>query len=351
MPRSTLSFREQIGGRLTDFLGDEGLVCGPTQSMLSTLVGALANYKEEGVVLTPTVLMCDSIEEVLRTIPTAIRYQIGTAKLDENAARKILKECAGLAAGDWFVYIEKKDAGYNFGVAASSGGPIAVSLSEAIRIRENGFAFIVKRIAESTVELVGAKGQELSLVFSTMRETPAHSAEGAIRKFVHQCTLRIESSESKKNFIVYLERMLTRVLEASHGTILICFSEGRLDGVNELSELVAINPAIGLYKAFCDFLSDPSAEALVRLQNFESLLGGLVNSDGIVALSDSADVVAYRGFFKPSEAVAHSEGASPPIIGGARRRAFEGVCACIGAILICALFRSQDGLILIRCQE
>jgi hypothetical protein len=334
-------------------MSDEGLVCGQTQGVLAILVGALANYKEEGVVLTPTVLICDSIDDVLKSIPSSVKYQIGMAELDQNSARKILKECAVLAAGDWFIYIERSSGGYRFGVAASSGGPISVSLTEVVRIRSAGFAIIVRRIAESTVELVGAKGHELSLVFSTVREAPAQSADEAILKFSRECAAAIEESEEKGKFILYLSRMITRVLEASHGTILVCFTDGRLDAVEELKESIALSPAMPLYQPFCDFLISQSGEALLRLQNFESLLRGLVNSDGVVAFSDSGEVIAYRAFFRPNAVPAENAPGVPAemVIGGARRRAFEGITQCIGAALSCALFRSQDGLTLFRCKE
>lgn len=352
MPRSTVSFREQTSGRITDLLSDEGLVCGQTQGVLAILVGALANYKEEGVELTPTILVCDSIEEVLKLIPGAIKYQIGTAGLDQDAAKKILKECAALAAGDWFVYIERDAGGYSFGVASSSNGPTSVSLSEVIKIREQGFSIIIRRIAESTVELVGSKGSELALVFSTVREAPAQSAEEAIRSFSLECVASIEDAPEKEKFLVYFCRMITRVLEASHGTILVCHPGGHANGVEELSESTALTPVMDLYQAFCEYLADPSAQALVRLQNFERLLAGLVNSDGVVAFSDSGEVIGYRGFFKPrGNQRADEQGKVAPVVvvGGARRRAYEGIVACIGAALSGVLFRSQDGLTLFRC--
>ncbi|MCW0376824.1 hypothetical protein [Xanthomonas sacchari] len=352
MPRSVVSFREQTSGRLTDLLSDEGLVCGQTQGVLAILVGALANYKEEGVELTPTVLICDSIDDVLRRIPSSVKYQIGVAELDQNSARKILKECAVLAAGDWFVYIERAADGYRFGVAASSGGPISVSLTEIIRIRKAGFAIIVRRIAESTVELVGAKGHELSLVFSTVREASNQSADEALQGFSRACAAALEESEEKDKFVLYLSRMITRVLEASHGTILVCFTDGKLDAVDELKESIALSPAMPLYQPFCDFLVSQSGEALLRLQNFESLLRGLVNSDGVVAFSDSGEVIAYRAFFRPGSSQGSEKAPAPQmVIGGARRRAYEGISACIGAVLSCALFRSQDGLTIFRCKE
>jgi len=353
MPRSTVSFREQTSGRITDLLSDEGLVCGQTQGVLAILVGALANYKEEGVELTPTILVCDSIEEVLKTIPGAIKYQIGTANLNQDAAKKILKECAALAAGDWFVYVERTDRGYSFGVATSSSGPTAVSLADVIRIRGQGFSVIVRRIAESTVELVGSKGSELALVFSTVREAPAQSAEEAIRSFSASCVSSIEESSEKDSFLIYFCRMITRVLEASHGTILVCHPGGDTSGVEELGESTALTPVMDFYKAFCEYLADPSAQALVRMQNFERLLGGLINSDGVVAFSDAGEVIAYRGFFKP-KANRGGDGArvpvAVPVIGGARRRAYEGIVACIGVALSGVLFRSQDGLTLFRCE-
>ena len=61
-----------------------------------------------------------------------------------------------------------------------------------------------------------------------------------------------------------------------------------------------------------------------------------MNSDGMVAFDHTGQILAYRVFFK-------GDITDIRVVGGARRRAFEGVKTLLGATITSALFRSQDG--------
>ncbi len=344
MARDTLTFRDQTSGRLTDLMGDEGLACAETQGVLSYLVGSLVSYKEEGVELTPTVLLCDSIAEVLQAIPGSISYEIGSVELSKEAGSRILKECGVLASGNWFIYIERSDGRFRFGVAAYPAAPLSVTLHEAIGIRSDGFGLMIRRTAQSAVEVIGGRGHELSLVFSTVREAPAESVRDAVERFAQSCCHHLSGEEGCDHFRRFFRELLLRVVESCHGTILVCFVDGRVNEVDQLQESVTLSPPIDFYSAFEEHRTAPSAESLIKLQNYESLLSGLLKADGVVAFSDAGQLIAYRAFFRPS-----ASNAAVPVVGGARRRAFEGIAQCIGDPLTAVLFRSQDGLTIYRC--
>jgi hypothetical protein len=141
-----------------------------------------------------------------------------------------------------------------------------------------------------------------------------------------------------------------------------------------MTDAVVLSPAIDILAAFEDYRTTNTSDALLELQRTESLLSGLLQSDGIVSLNGSGQVTAYRVFYKPPSKDATtlpiSEGSvgamlkgfkslirvpaarkaprapptpAPRVTGGARRRAFEGVATLVGSHLKSALFRSQDG--------
>lgn len=346
MPRETLTFRDQTSGRLGDLMEDEGLSCAETQGVLSYLVGALASYKEEGVDLTPTVLLCDSIGTVLQAIPGSLSYEIGSLALSKDAGSRILKECGVLASGNWFIYVERVGPSFHFGVAAYPATPLSVTLHDAIGIRSGGFGLMIRRTAQNAVEVVGGRGHELTLVFSTVREAPAESVREGLQRFAASCCRGLDDREGGQPFESFLSDLLTRVVESCHGTILVCFADGRAGDIPELQESVALSPAVDLYQAFEEHRTAPSADSLVKLQNYETLLSGLLKADGVVAFSDKGAVTAYRAFFRPS-----ASSTAVDVIGGARRRAFEGIAQCLGASMKAALFRSQDGLTIYRCSN
>ncbi len=64
-----VTFRAQIMGETADLLQAEGISCQYTCSMIVTLAALLSAYKEDGVSLVPSILVCNSIEELSASLP------------------------------------------------------------------------------------------------------------------------------------------------------------------------------------------------------------------------------------------------------------------------------------------
>ena len=82
-----------------------------------------------------------------------------------------------------------------------------------------------------------------------------------------------------------------------------------------------------------------STDGLADLQAAESLLRGMINSDGIVLFGTDGTVLAYHVFVKPKD----DEAMKLPDIGGGRRRTFELMKLRLPSIFKAVFFRSQDG--------
>src|SRR5712691_8476465 len=105
--QTTVTFRTETVGRISDLIQDEGLTCLASQNVLSFLAGALLNYRHEGVELSPTVLFSMDADAVLQGFPGAVRHSVGAAPLTPESAERVLKECAPLAINNWYIYIER----------------------------------------------------------------------------------------------------------------------------------------------------------------------------------------------------------------------------------------------------
>lgn len=335
----TVSIHNSTKGGITDFLDDEAFECLGSIKLLSYLAGALLRYEEEGVELSPQVVLCRSVDAVLRPIPGGVCYVIGTAEFSPELGKKVLKECAALAQSTWAIFIERvSETTVRYGVMSFLATPTSISLADMIAIDSTNFAVLIARVDSMTVRLVGAKGNSLDVAFSTVRETTKNDAD--IENFADSC-IPAESAEATKR---YMRSLIGRLLSASHGTILVCAPKDIVD-VEGMTDAVPLFPPIDIINTFEGFRADSSADALLELQRTESLLHGLLQSDGIVTFNQTGQVTAYRVFYKPPT------GANPPkptasVSGGARRRAFEGVSALVGPALKSALFRSQDGHIM-----
>ena len=334
----TLTFRDQATGKINDLLMDEDKACAATQNLLAFLAGSLLDYRNEGIELFPSVVLCDSIQEKLQSFPGAVTHRIGTAPLDAASGPQILKDCAPLCNDNWFVFIERNGDQANYGIFTYLRLPTAISLADGIAI-SGLFAILIRKISRTTVEIRGAKGSILSLNFSTVRESNSGSA--GIAEFAVNCCCTIRDGPAAKDFQRYFLRLLETGLSGSHGTILACSRDLVLENAPDMSDAVPVQPPIDFYAAFCEYHSVGSAESILALQRCEELFRGFLRCDGIIVFDAAARVTAYRVFYRPQAEVASE---AKKVIGGARRRAFEGIKDLVGENLISVLFRSQDGL-------
>lgn len=341
MASQILSFRDQAVGRIKDLLDEVGIVCAHSYGLISHFAGALLDYKEEGVELLPSIVLCESIQQFLLSFPGSIFHVIGNAALDQTSGPKILKECAPLSGDNWYVLIERdaESGAFNYGIFSYSRTPTAITLHEGINLDITNPSVLIRKTTANTIEIRGSKGEPLTLLFSTLRESTETSAP--IYDFSKSCCASIDSDDLKNEFLKYFFNLLENVLATCHGTILICADELNFGKVSQLKDAVCIEPSVNFLKAFREFKSENSAEAILSLQRCEDLLQGFLKCDGMIVFNGSGCISAYRVFYKPSKGDGDSEAQS--VLGGARRRAFEGMRELVGVDLKSILFRSQDG--------
>jgi hypothetical protein len=335
----SVSFRDQTTGRINDLLIDEHQACAQSQNLLGYLAGALLNYKDEGLEFTPSVILCDGLEFFLRSFPGSVAHTIGTAPLDPSSGPKVLKDCGPLSSENWFIFIERTDKGcIRYGVFTYFRLPTAIPLHEGIAIDPTRFCVLLRKVSPSTIEIRGAKGNNLTLIFSTLRG--AASSGELIEKFARACCRNLSAQDD--GFQTYLTRLLDSAIAVSHGTILLCAEHLDLNQVVELQDAIRVSPLLDFYAAFSEFRAVNTAGSILTLQRCEELLHGFLRCDGMIVFDTLGRVTAYRVFYRPME----KERPATGIVGGARRRAFEGVKSLVGNRLVSALFRSQDGLTL-----
>jgi hypothetical protein len=84
-----------------------------------------------------------------------------------------------------------------------------------------------------------------------------------------------------------------------------------------------------------------TAAAATLLRSHESLLRGMIASDGVTVLGSDGSVRAFRVFVQRKRRAASAQQGSHS--GGARSRAFEALRGYLGRTLRAILIRSQDG--------
>ena len=341
MSRKIVTFRSQTISNIGDLIQDEGLTCHASQNLLAFLAGELLAYRDEGVDLAPVIMFCTNAEKVFQSFPGSVRHTIGNAALHADSIKRVLKDCAPLATRSWSIFIERINQDQiQYGVFNYITLPTTLPLSEAIGLTSVGTCLLLRKIDPSTIEVRGAKGNDLCLVFSTTREEAKQYAS-PVGSFAEDCCRDIANNSIAVEFKVYFKRLLEDGLSKCHGTMLVCAANPSLKTMGEMKDGIEISPKLDFLAAYQTYRSDVSAESILRLQSAEELLTGILQCDGILVFDTNGCLVAYRVFYRPT--TPEIPGAPAPT-GGARTRAFEGLRTMIGTELISALFRSQDGL-------
>jgi hypothetical protein len=345
--QKTVTFRSQTQGTIADFIEDEGLICQASQGILSLLAGELLRYRDEGVELSPTILYCAEAESVLKSFPGSVRYQIGTDQLSPNSMKRILKDCAPLATDSWCIFIERvSSSDLVYGVFDYPALPTALPIDDAIQNEQGIFCLLLRKTSPTTIEMKGSKGNAVSLVFSTTREE-ASTLGDPTSEFSAVCCSGLTDAndiDELRHFEPYFSRLIRTALNQSHGALLACASGPVIETVAELQDGIPLAPKLDFFDAFRAYRQIGSASALLKLRSCESLLGGILQSDGITLFDPLGCVTAYRVFYRANGSQIATS--SPAPVGGARRRAFEGTKGLVGTHLLSVLFRSQDGLTL-----
>lgn len=244
-----------------------------------------------------------------------------------------------MSGPQWFIFIERlNDTTINYGVFNYLKLPAAISLEESIYIDRERFCLLLEKDGANVIKISGSKGNKLRVYFSTFHEPSGGGDE--VLKFANSCCASLGGEDDFKR---YFAGMTNVALAHGHGTILAC-CKANIAEIPEFKDSIKLDPPVDFREAFASFAEAKSGEALLKLKRAEDLFMGFISCDGIILLDTYGHVVAYRVFFRATK---EALPAQEQVVGGARRRAFEGVRQLVGDKLTAALFRSQDGLVLL----
>jgi len=335
-----ISFRSQLTGELSDFLQDENFACSETTAVLVALVAALSHYKEEGIVLSPEIYICNDITKVTSLLQGVEFIKIGHGKHNAKIAIKILKECAPLAQNGWSIFIEQLSEEFVYGVFTASNLPLALTPDEVL-VGEDDESFpvvIISKLADNCVEVSGARGNRRCIHFSAVRED-SPSPKDAIDKLAKSITLHV-NNKYRSNTYRFVYKTLSNIFQQPHGALVVVLKRRCRKLPQSISDAVSLAKPILLVNRVSDFLTLKDNEAMIKLQATTSILAGMIHSDGIVVFRSDGAILGYRAFLNNSshKSIAHENS------GGARRRTYEALKKLVDKQNIMGVFfRSQDG--------
>lgn len=339
MAEKSISFRAGLQSNVADLLGKAGINCADTYRLITGLVSALAVYTEEGVSLTPTIFIANSADRMVRMNGAGQHIELASSIKLAEAGPQILKLAAPLSVGSWNIYVERDEAAHtcSFGVFCGSSDPTALSPDETL-LREFDPEFPVVRVGQRARNKVGvstSQGHSVEFRFNDDEDQNDLKTESSFVDVGNAICSNIDISKMPINeFII---RIFGDKVKSSHGTIVAVISAGSADLPAELADCIILKQPIDLAKLYQAHIEEgKSASTAGLLQSAVDLLGGMINSDGITVLDTQARIRGYRAFIKAADD-------DTKVHGGARTRAFNTLRGLLGAEIVAALFRSQDG--------
>lgn len=337
------TIRKSLIGAIVDFVQDAGFH--DQVNLIVELVYELAAYREEDVPFFPTVYLVKRTNEAdtLSIIaPGSERINLRNVDLSKSSGARILKDCAALADGGWSIFVDVTESIARYGIFRSEVLPISLSSSDRMADPNSvsGSALLIQNCARNCVELIASDGKRLEFGLTANRP-----AEESVTDSFYALCAAVTCSVSERNrdsARAYLKRLIVQICQRCHGTMIAVLKKGESKVPDSFSDGVVLEEPVDLLGAFQELTSESKAATLAMLSARESVLRGMIQSDGITVLSTDGRVLAYRVFVKPNEDERMGM-AGIDLRGGARSRAFELLKLRLGGTISCAFFRSQDG--------
>ncbi len=330
------TIREHLLGMVSNHLSGGTINCGLTHQVGCEFVSLLAAYREEERRLFPQVYLIGPWEsDLLRALaPGSTPFPIGES-LDADGARQaavaVLKNCAALAIDGWCVYVRRRVGGFDFGLFRPSAESYSAGAEELP-------AVLLRHSAENTVEIINGTGGRLEISLTTAM--PSNRAmSGQVYEFAAAACSGV-AEKARKQAAGYLARVLTDCLRGGHGSLLAAVSHKKKLDRKKLSDGVVLAEPIPLVQTMLAAVSATAVAEASLLRSQESLLRGMIASDGVTVLGTDGSIRAFRIFVQRTD---RRPGARQSSLGGARSRAFAVLRSYVGSALCAALFRSQDG--------
>lgn len=338
VPPKILSLRDQLKGAVGDFLDQEAMACPRTQEALVALIGALANYTEEGRALFPRIFIFDSLDLILEMMPGSQHHRIGTGAKRSSTVALALKKCAPLARSNWLIYIERRPVGLSYGLLRS--GATAISLGPAEMLVDNGDSSVpvlmLQQVGANVIELKGVSKASLLVHFGSTQGVNL----SPIRP-IHQlvdCLTTSVPSDVHEQAGTFFRAVMTNVFRSGHGTLAAVIPSRRRTLPTQFSDSIPLAPPISVCDKLRALVDSRDSQTNMEVQAFGSLLSGMLQSDGITVFGSDGSVRAYNAF------VRHPRDKSGSVTtGGARHRTFQVLSDMVGKGLSGAFMQSQDG--------
>ncbi len=334
------SLRSHVLDLIGSFLYKEKFPSYPylIEGMLN-LIDSTSSYREEGEELYPEIFITNKIKSVLETIPFCKNVQIDRKSASVKEFSNALKLCAPLSRNGWVIYINVEAGHISYGVVSSEISELSPTFrTQAVgELSQNGDEYCIAYLQNVGNKTVLLQGSEASALICLTLNSKGVAHGQSLNRLCASISQDI-SPKYKDVSQSYFEKLIGATLIVGHGSLIgvVKDSDENILALKQRhGDGIYFSKPIDMHELLVASEEEKTREACTSNRLFSSLLGSMLNHDGMTVLTTSGKVLGYHIFVKP-----HG-GEEADIVGGARTRAFEIMKS--SSCFECCFYKSQDG--------
>lgn len=338
-PKLILSFRPALVEALVGLLGELGWrEAGLAEALAEALTG-IARHKEEGKRLFPTVFLTRDLGGLLAAVGGGDPLRLGQGPIGGATVARALKQCAPLGEGrSWVMFLLIEGESLKYGVFRTTGSTIEPTAFERLRSSrtERPTTLGIVQLADNVLEVRGSDSfyRYVHLSGATPEATMPMDV---VREFL-RALVRDVPADLREPMARFYYRVLIDVIQNWHGALAVVMRPG-CSLPAALGDGVFFDAPVDLAAVVGRYRDEPSHTTAAELEAQTNLIRGMLGADGVLVFRSDGRLLGYNVFVRHEGELLLSAQA----VGGARFRTFEYLRRLVGAEVVSAFYRSQDG--------
>ena len=304
---------------------------------LCDLVVTLANLREEGEPLFPTVVLCNDCPTAQGKLSNSLRaFHVEGGPIETpTTMRAALKRCARLAEHGWFIVMDSWQGRLQWHLVREGLDPTAPTLREYASAEYGDAVLLVTQVAHDTIELIASEDHRLLVQLSAAKAPKEGGRDSAVERLAQA----VSSHDDHERLARFWRRCFERAFRQGHGALVaVVKGDGADIPAPLLADMAVLSRPIDIGRRVRH--CPDKREQTFLVESFITIIGGMLATDGITVMSTDGKVVGFNCFLHEG-----TDGDGKPRPGGARRRAFATLAKLVDdGLLAAAYFRSMDGV-------
>lgn len=314
-------------------------ISNPLKTLLLELLSKICTYEEEEHKIQPLLIIGNHLDSYFIQCPRSFKQEIFTDDLEGTNFNRLIKSLIPLCNNNWYVYIDINETEIKYGIFRQFKSPTSVDFEEIFFDNEEQIldskGLICIRPYDKNSFIIKSIGQPHTIISFSFTECPEQPIN-AINKFCNDIVCGV--SEDVDYVSTALKRILYYMPHKLHGTICL-FVDNEYSYPNEYLAGLELSPPLDLIACIKNTKNLKTYEDADQFYAQTNLFYEFLNVDGITLINASGKIIGYNAFFR-------SEHTPTNIVGGARKRTFEGLKQKMftnNSNILGVYYQSQDG--------